>query len=532
MPFKPHPEYEKYAPQWDKCRVTTEGEDAVKDAGTRYLPALEGRRDDPHKSRHYVGYKKRAVFYGAMGRTVLGLAGAVMRRPPTVQGEPFARPDGQGPEQAALLAPVGYAGDTLLTMVHETVRQVLEVGRVGHLLDAPPEGSEDVSPYIVKYDAEDIITWHEESVRGRKKLVLVVLREQRLTPNPDMSKGLEMDETTQYRVLRLVSTADIDRVGETLLVERDFEQADVYVQELYIETAEIDATTGKPGSAKKLTLLDRAVPRGRNGAPLDYIPFRFTGAETDGGPSVAKPPLVDLANLNLSHYRNSADLEHGQHYGALPTPWAAGFALEGDALEIGSNTAWISENPQARVGMLEFSGPGLGSIRESMANKERQMASIGARFLEETKAVGEAAETLKLRQSGDRAMLNNVATAVSASWTWLLTKIFEFSNIQPPTDVISLIVNTDFISAKADAQFLNVLTQMLQTGSISWQTYVEQLQEGEIIDHSISADEERERIEQGIPSVGESTADFPPNNAPGQAPARRRVSDVEGEGDA
>ena len=74
-----HPEYDLYAPKWRKVRVSIAGEEAVKEAGSEFLPILIGQT-----SEGYNGYKMRAMFYGASARTVQGLTGAIFRKPPEV----------------------------------------------------------------------------------------------------------------------------------------------------------------------------------------------------------------------------------------------------------------------------------------------------------------------------------------------------------------------------------------------------------------------------------------------------------------
>src|SRR5690606_21487091 len=81
----------------------------------------------------------------------------------------------------------------------------------------------------------------------------------------------------------------------------------------------------------------------RRSVRLDFIPFVFVNASGISA-AVSKPPLVDLADVNLSHYRTSADLEHGRHLTALPTPWITGWDGSGGEFRIGSSTAWAIAN--------------------------------------------------------------------------------------------------------------------------------------------------------------------------------------------
>lgn len=389
------------------------------------------------------------------------------------------------------------------------------VGRCGHLIDAVPEeeanNEEEAAPYVVRYEAEDIITWHEEVVRGRKRLVMVVLQEVRTFPSTDVDDDLEIKSKVQFRVLLLRQSAQ-EFKGEDaqLLRASDFENGSVYVQQVW------ELREGEGDKKKKLVQISSVVPRRKGGRALDYIPFRFLNWNGES-PSPSKPPMIDLANVNLSHYRNSADLEHGRHYTALPTPVAVGFKLDGDTLEIGSRTAWVSEDPGASAMMLEFTGKGLGHLQEGMTKKEGQMAVLGARLLEEQKGGSEKPEAIKLRQTGDRSVLTNIVDSVGDSWTWLLNRMWDWARVDPLTEPLRVSLNTDFTSSSLPPQMLTALTAALHTSSISWQTFVEQLQRGEIIDSKITAEEEAERIAVGLPSgaLASPSLDTPFPGAPG-----------------
>src|SRR6185295_1933492 len=118
-----------------------------------------------------------------------------------------------------------------------------------------------------------------------------------------------------------------------------------------------------------VTLLSEVVPT-MNGAPLDYIPFAFISPE-DATPNLEDPPLIDLVDMNLSHFRNTADLEHGAHFTGLPQPWIAGYtkATENEKLYIGGPAAWVFTDPNAKAEYLEFTGTGLGTLVDMMKAK-------------------------------------------------------------------------------------------------------------------------------------------------------------------
>src|ERR1041384_8259913 len=75
-----HLDYDAALPPGLRARDVIAGEDAVKAAGTRYLPRLNAQTED-----EYAAYKARASFYNATARTAEGYLGLVFRRPPFVK---------------------------------------------------------------------------------------------------------------------------------------------------------------------------------------------------------------------------------------------------------------------------------------------------------------------------------------------------------------------------------------------------------------------------------------------------------------
>src|ERR1700731_2701724 len=72
-----HPAYKAHIGRWKRCRDAYDGEDSVKDAGEAYLPKLSGQ-----DGSEYSAYKMRALYYGAVGRSIDGFVGSIARREP------------------------------------------------------------------------------------------------------------------------------------------------------------------------------------------------------------------------------------------------------------------------------------------------------------------------------------------------------------------------------------------------------------------------------------------------------------------
>jgi hypothetical protein len=113
----------------------------------------------------------------------------------------------------------------------------------------------------------------------------------------------------QYRVLDLIAAGRDSRHG--------------VVKDVYrVRVFEVREVAGK----EEDVLISTAFPK-INNEFLDEIPFRFIGIDNVDA-DVDEPPLIDLVDMNLSHYRSSADYEHGCHFTGLPTPVISGHTPE------------------------------------------------------------------------------------------------------------------------------------------------------------------------------------------------------------
>lgn len=451
----PHPDYIKHERMWRRCRDVVDGEDAVKDAGQDYLPKLEGQSDD-----EYDSYKMRALFYNAAERTVMGILGLVTRRPPTITDADFMQ------EQ---LDSFGRHGESFEDFTNNLLRQVLIYGRAGVLVDLP--NSEPARPYAALYHAPDIISWVSREIDGKQELTQVVLRESVQDQSDDDPFRVEARE--QYRVLRLVWNGDADRWQ--------------YTQQLYKRVK--SKVLNKPDTFALVQVFNPTV----RGVSLDRIPFVIANASSVGT-KIEQSPIAHLANVNLSHYRTSADLEHGRHFTALPTPWAAGFGAKA-SLTLGSTEAWVSEEPTARAGFLEFTGNGLSSLEKALEEKERLMAVVGARLLE-TKGTGvEAAEAIRLRHSGEESVIAGLAKWVSLTATFALRAMAKITHPTQNAQAISVELNQDYSLRSMTSDMLNALTGAKQGGHMSARSYFYALQRGEMFADDWTFTDELQEIE-------------------------------------
>lgn len=446
-----HPAYDKRRSQWQRCRDAVEGSDAVKARGSEYLPLLSKQT-----SGAYHAYKTRALWYGASARTVQGLIGAIMRKEPSVEVPK---------ELDDHLKDVTLTGISFAAFTKTVLTEILTTGRYGVLVDMPAESHDTQRPYYAAYTAESIVNWRTAMRNGVPQLVLLVLCESLSEPKSDDQYQNESIE--QCRVLR------ITEAGE-------------YEVELFRKDAAGD------------WISQQIIKPTYRGEPFTFIPFCFFGPNTIT-PDIEKPPILDLVDVNLSHYRSSADLEHGRHFCGLPTPWVAGFP-ENTTLQIGSSIAWVSSSPDAHAGMLEFTGQGLGALEKALESKERLMAVLGARLLEEPKKSVEAADTLTIRHSGEQSILRGIAGSVSTGLSKLLEWAALWSGLGADEAKNATVkLNTDFADASMTFAELESLIRSWQTGAISYETLYYNMERGEVTRPGIDAETEKAQAEQEAP---------------------------------
>ena len=464
----PSPEYEAALPRWQRCRDAFEGSDAVKARATDYLPMLEGHHGSSQK---YDAYKMRAVFYNATARTVAGLLGSVFRAAPSWTFPATIEDD---------LKDVTLMGRPLVSFALMAFNELLVTGRVGVQVDMPktPEDGATTRPYWVLRRAEDILSWRTVVADGQEILTRVVLSE--VVEEDDPENEWSPTRIDQIRVLELVPPGNQD--------------ATYQIRRFRNKKTSDEAEDHWKQHDKPIVPL-------KHGDPLTFIPFQFIGP-TSVTPAIEKSPIVDIVDVNLSHYRTSADFEHGAHVTALPTPWVSGAELpDGEDFPIGSATAWVLPHPQARAGMLEFTGDGLKTLERALSVKQEQMASLGARLIESRKAAAETAEALRLAMSGDHSVLASMASTFDRAMTNVLRWHADWSGAD--TTAITFAVNKDFFEARLTAQEAQALVGTWQAGGISFETLFWNLQAGELIEPGRTIEQERALIAAGEDHPGQ-----------------------------
>lgn len=459
-----HKDYQRMLPKWQRCRDCVSGQDAIHDAGETYLPRLTDQSDSA-----YLAYKNRAQFYNCFWRTVAALSGMMFRKNPIVECSENI---------AEMLEDVNLSNITFDVFAYQIAIEIMTTGRVGVLIDYPNQQVQGMTlaeasrlnlrPTMQQYRAETIINWRVKRINNVNKLVLLVLTEDLVTIEGD---GFVETYETIYRVLDLV---DDSKYRVRLFRVNDKKENEQIGDDLYPMM---------------------------NGKNIDFIPFIFIGID-DTTPPVDEPPLIDLADVNIAHYRLDADHKHGLHFTGLPTPVISGYTPpEGSSdLYIGSTAAWVFPDSNAKASYLEFAGQGLQAIKEEKESLVGQMAILGARLLASEKKATETAQTAQIHRAGESSVLGAIANTISSGLTWALNV---FSKWGGSNEECSVTLNQEFMPPELTSQELATWLQAWQQGApgFSDEGLFSLLQKRELIASGVTLEEEQERISSKEPRL-------------------------------
>lgn len=406
----PHREYTANVVRWKKIR------DVLNADCSSYLRDVGASEPDPdYAKQRQKDYAEGAILYNFTKRTLSGMVGAVMRKPPEVE-----LPSGL----EYLLTNCDGAGLGIVQQAQDTLREVDSVSRAGLLVDAPStaaatmaeQNAGRLNPRILMYTSENIINWTYETRGSTKVLTRVILREE--YEYNDTSDEFATLLGKQYRVLEIVDG--------------------VYRQRLF----KFDSQGAELGDGEIIVI----------GQRREDIPFVFIGADNNDS-TVDVPALETLADLNIGHYRNSADVEESSFICSQPTLMvypgenmsAKAFGeANPNGIRLGSRTG---HNLGAGGGSELLQATESNLARELMRDKENQAVMAGAQLI--TPTVQVTAEAARLQRGADTSIMATIAINVSMAYEQAINWCAEFMGVAGEA-VFEL--NTEFFMQMMTAQ--------------------------------------------------------------------------------
>lgn len=465
-----HEQYLKYYPLWQKVRDCYEGSEQIKSKKDLYLPIPTRNNGDVEAGLRYISYIKRASFYEIVGPTVDVMQGSIFRRDPTIVLDTdveYIEEDATGTDSS------------LRQFAQDVVTEIALTGRYGILVDQLPvveglnkaeENALGIKPRLTGYAAEAIINWREEVISGVRIPTLIILEEDKIVPDTEnrfVNKCIKV-----HRVLEI----DKDGIYRQCLWEDDKVAA--------FDNGDFVVTPTKAG-----------------GSTFDYIPFVFLGINSNTS-KIDKPPLLPLAELNVAHYRNSADLEQACFLVGNPTLAVTGLDQTWvdknmrSGVSLGSDTA-LALPVGSDAKMLQCSPNNL--VASEMIRKEDRMLKLGVRATDGTSG-RETATAAKIRTSADEAIMSKISKACSNGITKALYYLYDY-NVGTPAakDALSFQLTMKFYPTGVDSQLILSLISAYKEGTINIDELRDNLFElGIMIDSEADVEDLKKQFENSV----------------------------------
>ncbi len=407
-------------PLWTKLDDCYQGEERIKSQTTTYLPATSGHIQDGFPNGEpglsaYNAYLTRATYREYPREAVESLVGVMHREDPVIK-----LPKGM----EGLLESATLRKEPLKMLLRRINEAQLTPGRMGLLFDIKDDGT----PYIATYDGRAIINWDEAAEGG---LNLVVLNESGMVRN---SETFEWDSVERYLVLR--------------------NDGGKYRSEVY----------EKEGNDLNLK---GGVQPSLQGKDFPEIPFVFVNP-SDLCPDPSMPPLLGLANLAISIYRQDADYKQALFMQGQDTlVMAGGAAKDGDAQRVGAG-AIIQVESDGEAYYIGTESKGIPEMRLSLEADRREAITKSSQLLSDSRH-REAAEALSIRTAARTSSLVLMAVTAAAALESVLKKGAEILGLNP--DEVKVEPALDFIASPQDSKDLKALVEAKQLGlPVSWKS--------------------------------------------------------------
>ena len=433
---------------WEIMKAVTEGTEYLRENSEAFLP-LEPREDYDA----YLARVNRAVFSPFTQRLIRAATGLVLRKPISLIGDPYWTD--------MFKMDVDGCGSDLDEYARRLLMCSLTYGQSHILVDYPaPSGArslaeeraQDRRPYWIEIDPNNIYGWRLDRESNYGNLVQVRIAEKAVLPDGEFGEKIydqmRVIEPGRYRVFRKKET----------------------VEDLYEDDGGGYAgDMSSPAGAKDYELAESG------SFSLGEIPLVtvYSGKVEN---LVSKPPLLDIAYLNLAHFQRQADLIHSLHVASQPMLVMEGYDDQTKDLAISVNYAMATQ-PGNKIYYVEPASSAFDAQSAEIKELQMQMATLGISTLSQQKFVAESADARRL----DRVDTNSMLAMVSMELEQKLQKAFNLSaqyvGIEPPEVKIS----RDFDIERLIGQDITALTSLFDQQVIDREEFRDILVQGEVL---------------------------------------------------
>ena len=433
---------------WEIMKAVTSGTEYLRDNSEAFLP-LEPRED----YTAYLSRVNRAVFSPYTQRLIRAATGLIMRKPITLIGDPY---------WTDLFAKdVDGCGSDLDEYARRVLICSLTYGQSHILVDYPAptgalslaeERAQNRRPYWIEIDPTNIYGWRLDREVNYGSIIQARIAEKAVIPSGEFGEQVydqvRVIEPGKYRVYRKASP------------KKDL---------INLEDESYAGNFDGPEDEKDYDLVDSGE------FSLGEVPLvSVYSGKTDT--LTSKPPLLDIAYLNLAHFQRQADLIHSLHVASQPMLVLEGWDDQTKDMSISVNYAMATQ-PGNKVYYVEPASSAFEAQTNEIQELQLQMATLGISTLSQQKFVAESADARRL----DRVDTNSMLSMVSLELEQKLQKVFNLSanylGINPPEVKIS----RDFDIDRLIGQDIDALTALFDQKVIDREEFRDILVQGEVL---------------------------------------------------
>lgn len=461
--------YDVMAPRWAKIDTLLGGTEAMRAAGETFLPR--------HPEESYPAYQNRLAVATLLNMTELTLE--------SWTSKPFkdrVNKSDDMPEQFQdYMEDVDLQGNNIDVFARQWFRDGLAKS-LSHVLvefprkklreDGQPntladDRKQNLRPYFVHIPPENVIFAASEVVHGVETLTHV-----RIMEHETVVEGFAESIRTTIKVLE----PGLVRIYE----ER--KTRNKKVQWVLVDEYTYD---------------------------LDFIPLVTFYANREGF-MVGKPPLTDLADLNISHWQSNSDQRVILTTARFPILALSGGQPEGNALTVGPNQWLFCPDAQGRYYYVEHQGKAIEAGRNDLRDLEDQMSAYGADALRKkpgnptatAKAIDSAETTSPLQDMAIRFM-DALNIALWYMGLWMNTE-----------ETGQLIIETDFGAGNDPTADVKALETARKNRDISRKTYLSELQRREVLSDNFELEDDAVELENESAAIlAEASLDLDPEGS-------------------
>ena len=431
---------------WEILKAVTLGTEYLRENSETFLP-IEPRED----YSAYLARVNRAVFSPFTQRLVRAAAGLILRKPISLVGDPYWTD--------IFAKDVDGCGSDLDEYARRLLLCSLTYGHCHTLVDFPaPTGARSLAeerelnrrPYWIEVDPDNIYGWRLDREVNYGNLIQVRIKEKAVVPDGEFGEKvydqIRVIEPGQYRIYRQAEA------------KKDMQGGYPYPNAFDATDATSDYELVESGDYS-----------------LGQIPLVTTYAgKTDT--LTSKPPLLDIAYLNLAHFQRQADLIHSLHIASQPILVLEGWDDQTKDVTTSVNYAMATQ-PGNKVYYVEPAANAFEAQSNEIRELQMQMATLGISTLSQQKFVAESADARRLDRVDTNSMLSMVSLDLEQSLQKAFNLAADYVGIAPPEVRIS----RDFDIDRLIGQDVTALTALFDQGVLGRDEFRQILVQGEIL---------------------------------------------------